>query len=454
MDLHREVLDNLGVEFQRLDRRLFQLPDDTYLLFRTSKAHIEGGRFLYWFGFQRSRIDVAQPDRLFILFICGSDSQVIVIAASEMLEYLRGVPTASDDNWKVKIYQSGDDFTMVLSGHPAIPISNRLNDYSTLLADTTPTQSSDPGGPSIQSTIIDFWWVNHKQTYKQELGGGYIWSPKQNKNGARNRFYENLTIIKLDDIIFSYANGVIGSVGTVAAEHVSVDRPTEFGQAGQRWDKSGWLVRVDWTEIDQPVKPKDFIAEIADLLPAKYSPISLAGNGRQGCYLASISDRLGLFLLSTASEKNLQLDETLDEMQVRRIKQRKIPSTEKKRLINARIGQGEFRNRLSQIEDKCRLTNVRDLRFLIASHVKPWKHCNDIEKLDGNNGLFLSPHADKLFDRGWVSFSKAGVVLCANALARKIMIQWNLDPDARVGAFSDAQDEYLQFHRTMIFKGA
>jgi hypothetical protein len=24
-----------------------------------------------------------------------------------------------------------------------------------------------------------FWWVNHKQTYRQEIGGGYIWSPKK-----------------------------------------------------------------------------------------------------------------------------------------------------------------------------------------------------------------------------------------------------------------------------------
>ena len=31
-----------------------------------------------------------------------------------------------------------------------------------------------------------FWWVNHNQTYRQEIEGGYIWSPKANKNGARN----------------------------------------------------------------------------------------------------------------------------------------------------------------------------------------------------------------------------------------------------------------------------
>ena len=33
-----------------------------------------------------------------------------------------------------------------------------------------------------------FWWVNHKQTYRQETDGGYLWSPKAkaNAHGAKN----------------------------------------------------------------------------------------------------------------------------------------------------------------------------------------------------------------------------------------------------------------------------
>ena len=26
-----------------------------------------------------------------------------------------------------------------------------------------------------------YWWVNHKKTFKQEISGGYIWSPKKIK---------------------------------------------------------------------------------------------------------------------------------------------------------------------------------------------------------------------------------------------------------------------------------
>jgi hypothetical protein len=34
------------------------------------------------------------------------------------------------------------------------------------------------------------WWVNQNQTFRHELAGGYLWSPKRNKNGARNPFYD------------------------------------------------------------------------------------------------------------------------------------------------------------------------------------------------------------------------------------------------------------------------
>ena len=37
-----------------------------------------------------------------------------------------------------------------------------------------------------------FWWVNHKQTARQEIEGQYLWSPKTESNGARSQFYNNM----------------------------------------------------------------------------------------------------------------------------------------------------------------------------------------------------------------------------------------------------------------------
>ena len=41
-----------------------------------------------------------------------------------------------------------------------------------------------------------------KQTHKEEVTGGFMWSPKQNANGARNQFYENMQLVKPGDVIF------------------------------------------------------------------------------------------------------------------------------------------------------------------------------------------------------------------------------------------------------------
>ena len=35
-----------------------------------------------------------------------------------------------------------------------------------------------------------YWWVNRNQTYRHEVEGGYLWSPKRSASGAPNPFYE------------------------------------------------------------------------------------------------------------------------------------------------------------------------------------------------------------------------------------------------------------------------
>ena len=52
-----------------------------------------------------------------------------------------------------------------------------------------------------------YWWVNQNQTYKHEISGGYLWSPKTNANGGRNQFYLNMLNVELGDVIFSFCDG-------------------------------------------------------------------------------------------------------------------------------------------------------------------------------------------------------------------------------------------------------
>jgi len=46
-----------------------------------------------------------------------------------------------------------------------------------------------------------YWWVNQNQTYRHEVAGSYLWSPKRNANGARNPFYESMREVAPGDLI-------------------------------------------------------------------------------------------------------------------------------------------------------------------------------------------------------------------------------------------------------------
>lgn len=126
-----------------------------------------------------------------------------------------------------------------------------------------------------------------------------------------------------------------------------------------------------------------------------------------------------------------------------------LPPTEKQSLINARRGQGKFRARVAEIESTCRLTGITDIRFLIASHIKPWSVSSNTERLDGNNGLLLAPHVDRLFDKGFITFNKDGSLIISPE-AEDVCRCWNLSTSSKT-PLSDEQEIYMCYHRAHIF---
>ena len=132
-----------------------------------------------------------------------------------------------------------------------------------------------------------------------------------------------------------------------------------------------------------------------------------------------------------------------------------LGSTVTLQLVEVRKTQTLFRHRLLGVEKGCRLTGVQDLRFLRASHIKPWSACiNGNERTDAHNGLLLSPHADLLFDRGWVTFEDKGKLVVTNELPTDVRrrIGLNLKTGRDCGAFTDKQRTYLEFHRNSVFE--
>jgi putative restriction endonuclease len=305
-----------------------------------------------------------------------------------------------------------------------------------------------------------YWWVNQNQTYKFEVGSGYLWSPKKNANGAFNKFYENMSLVAPGDLIFSFSDTHIKAIGMAQRAATTAPKPN-FGPAGLNWSSSGWQVEVEFSELVHPFRPKDNIDLIRDHLPSKYSPLLPEGNGKQGVYLAEITKELAELLIALSNvnmgsvirdiEPAIDLESDYEirlEIEAKGIE----GDLEKVQLVKARRGQGIFKSNVRLIESHCRITQVNSIKHLRASHIKPWRLAEDSEKLDGSNGLLLAPHADHLFDQGFISFNNNGDVMVSNHLDRQILNNWSIEVPMNVGSFKDSQAHYLRFHREEIFK--
>jgi hypothetical protein len=198
-------------------------------------------------------------------------------------------------------------------------------------------------------------------------------------------------------------------------------------------------------------------------LPPKYSPIQTDGSGNQGAYLSEVNPAMAGALkgLLGAQWNHSEAQapafpeadlENEDEGVANQILQRTdIGATERQQLVKARRGQGVYRKNLEALESGCRVTGLTERRHLRASHIKPWRLCTDFEKLDGNNGLLLSPHLDHLFDQGFISFENEGALLIIKGLPESVLSAWHLPTKLNIGPFRIAQQGYLEFHRKFVF---
>lgn len=302
---------------------------------------------------------------------------------------------------------------------------------------------------------MKFWWVNHSQTFKEEVGSGFLWSPKVSQTG-KSHFYDNMTLLEPGDIVFSYAHTRIRAIGLVLTRHETAPKP--FTDKGGNWADEGWHVPVVFHPLTEPIRPKDYIEILSPTLPDKYSPIDSNGNGRQGAYLSEVPPSMVEVLLGMLNPQfdealamlggNLrEYDEGANQEESRLEMRTDIPVTYIKQLVKARRGQGIFKTNVKLVESKCRVTGLEIQRHLVASHIKPWADSSDVEKLDGFNGLLLSPHVDHLFDRGYISFENNGQLLISKQLQFRVLSAWHIDPDVNVGKFSALQSTYLEYHR-------
>lgn len=302
-----------------------------------------------------------------------------------------------------------------------------------------------------------------------------MWSPKRNANGGLNPFYEFMREVSPGDVIFSFANTRIKSIGVATDYCFEAPKPAEFGSTGLNWNKVGWKVPVHWTKLTDPIRPSEHMTILCSELPSKYSPLQQSGRGNQGVYLTAVPLNLATalgrligspvselvkgqlakdFVLPNAGKSRSEITEWEDHLE-REVKvARELSDTERTDVVKARRGQGVFRNNVLAIEKACRVTGVNRAEHLVASHCKPWRDCEKAhERLDGENGLMLTPSIDHLFDRGFITFENSGHLAISPTANLVSLNRMGIATNSlvNVGSFSDGQKDYLDFHREHVF---
>lgn len=284
------------------------------------------------------------------------------------------------------------------------------------------------------------------------------------------------------DLVFSFCDTRIRAFGIARSHAYEAPKPEEFAQAGRNWSAIGWRVDVEFHELPTANRPADWMALLGPLLPERYAPLLPDGRGIQSVYLTELSAPFAFQLAEvvgsgvdaiargiaeatpTDSPRGKVRDEerepvapvkelVLWEEHLRDeiMRDRSIGKTEKEQLIVARRGQGQFRRRVERLERMCRVTHVDRSEHLRASHCKPWRDCTNEERLDGENGLLLTPSIDHLFDRGFISLRDDGRLLVSPVAHQPSLLRMGVVGEIATGGLTEGQRRYLEYHRDAVF---
>ncbi|HET9328897.1 MAG TPA: HNH endonuclease [Steroidobacteraceae bacterium] len=303
------------------------------------------------------------------------------------------------------------------------------------------------------------WGANHGKDFRPEIEGGYLWCAKGGGRGSV--VLDNMARAAPGEVVFSFAEGRVGAVGLVSERQRAAPAPGARPAPARR-APGGWLLPVRFAVLGQPLVPGEHMDRLGPVLPAKHAPLRAAGARSPAPYLAEVPARMAAVLEellggqlrrieeAIAIETDGQLGDAAVEEQIWR--RSDLALRDKRQLIAARRGQGVFRLNVEGIEKLCRVTGVPDRRHLRASHIKPWKLSDDRERLDGSNGLLLSPHIEHLFERGHISFADDGRLLVSKHLNPTVAKAWGLDQARPPRPFRAEQRAYLEFHRRQVFE--
>lgn len=294
---------------------------------------------------------------------------------------------------------------------------------------------------------MQFWWVSQNKTWKHERKGGYLWAPLKSKDGRDIYYWSNMEEVQSGDIIFSYQGKKIRAVSIAKYDCYEDIIPPEFGE-NSPWKAEGRRVDTEYKDLETPILLEELNELLSPYLNDEQFPIKKNGKGGKEGYLFRVNRIVGEEILAMRNLSHLpnisQEKRSFTELSKKEI-------TSRKRLIDARIGQGYFRKEVIRNWKTCAVTGTENTAMLTASHIKPWKCSNNFQRLDPNNGLLLTSAYDTAFDKGLVTFDEKGSLIQSSSIDSADLLRSGIQPLARLRSYNENIDSYMDFHRQKVF---
>jgi predicted restriction endonuclease len=103
-------------------------------------------------------------------------------------------------------------------------------------------------------------------------------------------------------------------------------------------------------------------------------------------------------------------------------------------------------------ENRCAISGISQEDILIASHIKPWSVASDSERLNTFNGFLLAVNYDSVFDKGYITFAKNGLIEVSSQISKETLIKLGIDLSCKINEIDPRHLPFLEWHWKNVFK--
>lgn len=162
---------------------------------------------------------------------------------------------------------------------------------------------------------MPIFYVFQNKSYKEEMLGGFVWSPQKDINQNNNRGYLNMTKINKNDYILHGYKQKIVAISVAKSGCYEEAIPSELNGVKHSWGKKGYKVDLEYFVFREPLNLKEHRQWLQDN-HSENGPFKKDGKGKEQ-YMCTLPDYQAIYLLKNILKKqqDVVVENCLDEIQ-------------------------------------------------------------------------------------------------------------------------------------------